>query len=145
MTMKGAFALSRVGDRADEGDVDRNGDKDWARTWQTGCTQVMYRVTCLDLSHYKYKHSMFAREGEAARGGRDTERMEREGTHSRLAAPVLMLRPAGPLADLAKAMVDRGAGSLRLVYTSLPCCLSASLPASKCRCRNGRICATRLG
>lgn len=56
--------------------------------------------------------------------------MEREGTHNRLAAPVLMLRPAGPLADLAKAIVDRGAGSLLLcLYVSAfqPLSLSACL------------------
>lgn len=61
--------------------------------------------------------------------------MENEGTHNRLAAPVLMLRPAGPLADLAKAIVDRGAGSLPRICTQyafafLSLCLPACPPAS---------------
>lgn len=83
---------------------------------------------------------MHAREREAARIMRETDtegkrmrsrmKTEREGTHNRLAAPVLMLRPAGPLADLAKAIVDRGAGSLPCVCTQyasafLSLCLSA--------------------
>lgn len=59
------------------------------------------------------------------------ENGEREGTHNRLAAPVLMLRPAGPLADLAKAIVDRGGGfSALLTVLSqpfMPFCRSACL------------------
>ena len=77
------------------------------------CTQNN-QVLCVELPQYKHSIHKEGRGSEARETNEKTECewREREGTHNRLAAPVLMLRPAGPLADLAKAIVDRGAASL---------------------------------
>lgn len=118
-----------------------NREKTWAETQtKTGhihdrlCTQVMYKATKEDVCRAVAIQARYARKGGRGSEGRETRRegMERKGTHNRLAAPVLMLRPAGPLADLAKAIVDRGAGSLLpYLYVSglQPSCLPACLRA----------------
>lgn len=109
------------------------------------CTQVMYKATKNMCRPAATQALYVCKGGRGSEGMGETEGMEKEGTHNRLAAPVLMLRPAGPLADLANAIVDRGAGSLPSVCMSLRFCLSACLPASKHLGWYGSRYATRLG
>lgn len=69
--MKGTHVLSRLGDGDGEGNVDRDGDKDWAHTWQGMyalrlCTQNNQEL-CVELP--QYKHSIH-------KGGRGSEARE---------------------------------------------------------------------
>lgn len=145
--MKGTHVMSRLGDGGGKGNVDA-----WTWTWtKTGHihgsrlrTYVMYKATkhMCRTAAAQAQYALYVRWGERGSQGRKTHRekwREREGTHNRLAAPVLMLRPAGPLADLAKAIVDRAAASLLRACSPLPLCVSACLPASE------RVCAGMAG
>lgn len=118
--MTGTHVLSRLADGHGDGNMGRDGDKYWAHTRQGMyvCTQVMYteqpstmcRAAAIQAQYTQGRERQC--EGDTTSKRSENGEREREGTHNRLAAPVLMLRPAGPLADLAKAIVDIGAASL---------------------------------